>query len=264
MTASPRQDATPLHEGLVLQDWPTVVTAARQRRYHAAADVDGALFGDQVDLSVLANDTILATRYLKTEAVDGLHAGQRMRQSEPVHLDEALTLKGRIGAVRPTPRGSFVTFAFDFVRADGGVPLRGELLSFRVDAAAARERDAAAAATPGEADDAVLLARKPLTPDRVAAYSHEFPDYLVHFDPAAAASVGLRAPVAQGLMSFTWMMEVLARRGLPPRLDIEASFRRPIFWDDEVRILARGDRELLVATAQGGVCSTAVLHTAAG
>jgi len=244
---------TDLHEGMTLDAWPTVVTAERQQRYHAAAEVDSDLFGGLVDLSVLANDTILATRYLKTQAIDGLHAGQRMQQQAPVQLDQPLTLTGRVGAIRPTARGSFVSFDFDFVAADGSVPVRGALISFRV--AAAVKDDSGDGGSAGTPPGGALLARKPLSPERVTGYSFEFPDYLVHFDPAVAASVGLRTPVAQGLMSYTWMMEALARRGLPGQFSLDASFRKPIFWDDEARVLADGDNGLLVATARSGICS---------
>ena len=87
-----------------------------------------------------------------------------------------------------------------------------------------------------------------LTPQRVADYSHEFPDYKVHFDPAVAATVGLRAPVAQGLMSFTWMMRAIAEEGLPERFSLAATFRRPVFWDETVEVLRR-DAELAIVGA---------------
>ncbi len=64
-----------LEEGLLLKPWHALVTHERQRRYHDAAEVRRGLFGDSVDLSILANDTILAMRYLKKTQMDGLHAG---------------------------------------------------------------------------------------------------------------------------------------------------------------------------------------------
>lgn len=240
--------------GMMLQDWPTVVTAERQARYHAAAELPENMFGDTVDLSILANDTILATSYLKTQAVDGLHAGQRMRQHEPVRLDEALTLKGRIASIRATAKGNIVVYAFDFQRRDGSVPVTGELTSFQVDPAAMRKTGAG---KPVAADTTGFrtVGHKTLRPELVGAYSFEFPSYLVHFDPGEAAAVGLRAPVAQGLMSLTWMMEALARDGVPSAVTIEAGFRSPIFWDDRVDILSRDDTELMVAKSDGSICS---------
>ena len=240
--------------GMVLRDWPTVVTVERQARYHAAAEVPQDLFGDSVDLSILANDTILATSYLKNQAVDGLHAGQRMRQDEPVRLDEPLTLKGRIASIRATAKGNIVVYAFDFQRRDGSIPVTGELISFQVDPVAIRKTGAG---KPVAADTAGFhtAGHKALRPELVAAYSFEFPSYLVHFDAGQAAAVGLRAPVAQGLMSLTWMMEAVARAGLPTAINIAADFRSPIFWDDSVDIFSRDEVELMVATSDGSICS---------
>lgn len=240
--------------GMALRDCSTMVTAERQARYHAAAEVPRDLFGDVVDLSILANDTILATSYLKTQAEDGLHAGQRMWQREPVHLDEPLTLKGRIGSIRATAKGNIVVYAFDFQRPNGSIPITGELISFQVDPAAMRN---SGAGKPVAADTTGFgkVGHKALRPDLVGEYSFEFPGYLVHFDPKAAAAVGLPAPVAQGLMSLTWMMEAVAVDGVPETINIAADFRSPIFWEDNVDIFSRGGAELLVAKTDGSICS---------
>ena len=250
-----------IEPGMPIEPWRTAVSRERQRRYHDAAEMQSGLFADCVDLSVLANDTILATRYLKTEAVDGLHAGQRMVQTAPVRFDEPLTLHGQVAEQWPVRKGSFVVYAFDFVTDDGRVPVRGELRSFQVDKAAMSAEGGGAARAFAPEPWTVLFGKHP-TARRVMDYSFEFPDYLVHFDPAEAAAVGLKAPVAQGLMSLTWMMEAVARDGQPRELDIEAEFRSPIFWDDQVEVQANGDSELLVAK-DGGVCSRGtILHLA--
>ncbi len=228
-----------LRAGMQLRPWRAVVSAERQRRYHDAAEVPGGLFGDTADLSILANDTILAMRYLKSTPMDGVHAGQRMRQIVPVRLGEALTVRGRIAELRRAAKGLFTRAEFAFEDEQGAVRVRGELTYFRVDAGA--KLDAPAIDPEFDPRGWVRFARKALTPQRVAEYSFEFPDYRVHFDPAVAASVGLRAPVAQGLMSFTWMMQAIAGDGLPGQFALAAMFRRPVFWDDTVEILRRGD-----------------------
>ena len=228
-----------LEEGLLLQPWHAVVSAERQRRYHDAAAVPRGLFGDTVDLSILANDTILAMRYLKKTQMDGLHAGQRMQQLAPVRIGEPLTVRGRVRQVRDTPKGRFQHTEFAFEDETGAVKVTGELTYFRVN----RNAKVAAAAV----DSACVregwrsVARMALTPQRVADYSQEFPTYRVHFDPEVAQSVGLRVPVAQGLMSFTWMMRAIAEGGLPERFALSATFRRPVFWDESVEVLRRGN-----------------------
>ena len=244
-----------LEEGQLLRTWRTVVTEERQRSYHEAAEVPAGLFGERVDLSILANDTIHAMRYLKTSPMDGLHAGQRMEQLAPIRLGEPLTLRGRVACVRRTAKGRFASTAFVVEDAAGVAKARGELRYFRVDAGARVEP----AGTDGPFDRAgwATVARKALTPQRVRDYSHEFPDYLVHFDPEVAAAVGLRAPVAQGLMSFTWMMQAIAERGHADRFALSATFRRPVFWDETVEVLRRGD-ELAVVGEDGRLRSSGI------
>ena len=244
----------PAETEMRLEPWRTAVSRQRQQRYHEAAEVRPGLFADSVDPSILANDTILATRYLKTHAVDELHAGQRMIQNEPVRFDEPLTLKGRIAEQWSTGKGRFRVHAFDFVTDDGRIPMQGELRSFRLDRSAMREAGGGRP-VPCDRSACPMLASKHPTAARVMAYSHEFPDYLVHFDRGEAAAVGLDRPVAQGLMSLTWMMEALAADGPFRSCDVEAAFRSPIYWDDRVDILSDGAGGLLAATAEG-VCST--------
>ena len=227
-----------LEEGMLLTPWHAVVSAERQRGYHDAAEVPRGLFGDTVDLSILANDTILAMRYLKKTPMDGLHAGQRMQQLMPVRIGEPLTARGRVREVRDTAKGRFQHTAFTFADEKGVTKVAGELIYFRVHPQA----KVAPAAVDCAFDRSgwTSVARMTLTPQRVADYSREFPTYRVHFDPQIAASIGLRAPVAQGLMSFTWMMRAVAEGGLPERFTLSSTFRRPVFWDETVEVLRRG------------------------
>jgi acyl dehydratase len=246
-----------LQEGLLLQPWQTVVTPERQRRYHDAAEVPASLFRDTVDLSILANDTILAMRYLKRTPMDGLHAGQRMQRLAPVRFGEPLTVRGRVREVRRSPKGRFTHTAFSIEDATGAAKVLGELTYFNVD-----PQVSVAPAAVDRAFDSqgwTSIARVTLTPQRVAEYSHEFPTYRVHFDPEVAASVGLRTPVAQGLMSFTWMMRALAESGLPERFALSSSFRRPVFWDETVEILRRGS-ELAIVGDDARARSSGVLE----
>lgn len=236
-----------------IRHWQTCVSRERQRQYHAAAEVAETLFADRVDPSVLANDTILAMRYMKWAGADGLHAGQRLQQFELVRFDEPLTLKGRVASARRIAKGQLSVIRFDFTRPDGSVPLVSEITSLRVDAAAMQV--AGGGQTGLKVSGQRQLAHKALTPERVAAYSAEFPEYVIHFEPAAARSIGLRAPIAQGLISLTWMLEAVARDGAFEAIDFAASFRQPIFWDDEVTILHDGAGGYFCANGAGEICS---------
>ena len=64
----------------------------------------------------------------------------------------------------------------------------------------------------------------------------------IHFDPAFAARLGYRAPLAQGLMTMLWMVGRLAEEtGLSVPLAVTARFRRPVFWDDRMVLAGRRD-----------------------
>lgn len=255
-----------LHEALAGAD--------RQSRYHEGAQVPQGLFGDLADISVLANDCILATGHLREDGVVPVHVGQRMVQRAPIPLGTRLVVHANLASRRPIRAGTLATFAMNFIAPDESVPLRAEITSLVSDGAAMRAaaggdgaKPAPAASRPDEPDPSefALVAEKRLTPDRVAAYSHEFPDYWVHFRPDVARSIGFPKPVAQGLMSLTWMMEALAAREVPGAIDVEVSFRRPIFWDDAIEVRRRGDDFLVLRQGANGpeICSLGRCNPAA-
>lgn len=257
MTTAALSKAT-LQMGYKIKPFATFVDAARQNAYHAACELPLGLYGAYADASVLANDTIHATRYLKTGAQDGLHAGQRIQQTEPVKLGEALTAYGEVVSVKAVSKGHIVITRFRFERRDGSVPLTSDIISLQVDHAAMKAKGGGGSSGRKLAGQ-TLLSRKDLSPERVGAYSFEFPDYKVHFEPDVAASMGLRAPIAQGLMSLSWVMGEIARGGAIAELDLSISFRQPIFWDDKVAILRDGD-EFFCANGQDEICSLGQLH----
>jgi len=243
-----------IEAGQELPEWSCVVTPALQRRYHEAAEVPEGLFGDRVDVSVLANQCLVATAPLRRGRKAGLHMGHRVLQLEPVGFGETLTVRSRIGEVAPMATGTRLRVDLEFVRADGSVPVTAESTSLRPDARAMRSRGPRPEKV-YETEGFAELARRRLTPERVMGYSHEFPDDKVHFDLGVAQSIGFRVPVAQGLMSLTWMSAAVAADGVPREIDIAAQFRGPIFWDDEIVVLGRAGREFQVRNAAGKVCS---------
>lgn len=249
-----------LSVGEMIAQHEAVAGADRQSRYHEGAQVPQGLFGDLADISVLANDCILATGHLRQDGVVPVHVGQRLVQRAPIPLGTRLTVHGNLASRRAVRSGTLATFVMDFITEDEEVPLRAEITSLVSDGEAMRAGPPAGA---GKADDMPDLegwqsvGEKILTPDRVAAYSHEFPDYWVHFRPDVARSIGYPKPVAQGLMSLTWMMEALAAGGVPERIDVEVGFRRPIFWDDRVTVLRQDEAFAIARQGEDGleICS---------
>ena len=259
--------AAPPHEtvGFELAEWQTVVDAERQERYHMTAGVDGRLYGDVVDASVLANDCLHGARPKEALGATRLHAGVRVRQSAPVALGAPLTVRARVAALEPAPRGAYIAIDFRFCLADGSAPICIDHRSLILDPTGvdtARPGGAGSRAKPEPVGDADFrsLGAVQLTPAMVSGYSFEFPHLAGHHDPEAAAEIGMRAPIAQGLMGFTLLLAARMRLGRAKTFDVEAQFRRPVFWDDALGLEARGTNDLRAVNADGKPVSTMIVH----
>ena len=82
--------------------------------------------------------------------------------------------------------------------------------------------------------------RRTLVPDQIADYSSEAGN-LIHSDPVGAKDQGFWAPIAAGLMGIHFYREALERAYRPKSFDLEVWFRRPMFWDDTLTLVARED-----------------------
>ncbi len=243
-----------LDEGRKLPPRVAVVSAERQAMYLEAAEVDPALFGDLVDLSVLANDCILQTYPLRPPGMRGLHLGQKMIQYRPIRIGERLEMRGEVAQTGTMGKGDRVDYDIAFADEAGAVVARAEMRSLQVDV----EAMSALGGSGAKFYDTIgfeALAEKHPTAERVTGYSAEFPLDKVHFEPEVAAEMGLRAPIAQGLMSLTWMMAALAEGGVPSSIEIDCEFRRPIFWDDRITVMAKGQTEYQIRNQLDEVCS---------
>jgi hypothetical protein len=170
--------------------------------------------------------------------VDGLvQTEQRFRQIEPVAVGEPLTQRGWIEAYDEVERGHRLHRTFEFVRRDGHVALVADVIGLVPD----KEKWAAAAAKTGHKKTPDLregfeeVSEKTMTPEDVTLFSSDVGN-LIHFEPDFAANLGYRAPLAQGLQTMVWMMGRLTEDGPPVSFELSASFRRPVFWDDEVSL----------------------------
>ncbi len=252
----------PAHEtvGFALPEWETSVDAERQASYHGYAAVDGALYGGKVDASVLANDCLHGARPRDALGAKRLHVGVRVRQTEPVSLGEKLTVKATVQALRPGKRGRYIHIDFAFVRADGSIPIRIDHQSLILDPAPIPANQASK--PPEPLSDAYQTVRKlQLTPEMVSGYSFEFPHLEGHHDPVAAAEIGMRAPIAQGLIGFTLLFAERMKMGAADQFDVEAAFTRPIFWDDALTLQAAGDTAFRALNPGGKDCSKLNIHS---
>jgi len=221
-----------------LPPFETAITRARQARYHACCEVDGALFGDRADFSILGNDCLRAYNAAGLEIDGTVHLTQRFVRHANIAIDAPLVVRGRIATAEQTPKGRQLLYVFEVHGPDGAVAVTSEMGFLEADAAALSPGPPARARTkrPAESTEGLApLACKRLTPERVMGYSEEVGNR-IHFEPEFAQAIGYRAPIAQGQMSITWMVEVLEAAGAPARLELSARFLRPLFWDDSVEI----------------------------
>ena len=105
--------------------------------------------------------------------------------------------------------------------------------------------------------------RRPLEPQNVADYSDEAGN-LIHSDPKVALEHGFRAPIAAGLMGIHFYREVLETHYAPSAFDLEVWFRRPMFWDDTLSLVAREENGRIAAMhllgSDGKPTSNCVVH----
>ena len=75
---------------------------------------------------------------------------------------------------------------------------------------------------------------------------------------------GFRAPIAAGLMGIHLYPEALEKLYQPKSFDLEVWFRRPMFWDDTLSLVAREDDGRIAAmhllTTEGKPASNCVVH----
>ena len=236
------------------------ITRERQAAYHEAAEIPAPCFGDRVDASLLAIDAMRSIAYTNQTDQDGLHAGHRVIQKGPVEYGESLRLEGTVIDARTMRQGTLITVGIDVRRRNGEVPVRLEFKSLRLGPVRS-DGPPRPPPEPQPLDGYTLLSEKLLTPERVGAYSYEFPNAWVHFDAHKAAQMGLRAPLAHGAMSLTWIAAEIARHGAIQAMDVSVTFRHPIFWDERLKVYRNHDNQFAVVDSRGVYCCTGHLES---
>lgn len=237
---APRTKTEEFYPGFRFRERPVTRTRDYQDSRLLACGVDPVSYGDQAAASLFGQDCFKAMREAGHQ-VDGLvQTEQRFKQVQPIAVGEPLTQRGWIEAYDEVERGHRLHRTFEFVRHDGLVALVADVIGLVPD----KEKWATAAAkagkrTPSDPREGFApVAEKTMTPEDVTLFSSDVGN-LIHFEPDFAANLGYRAPLAQGLQTMVWMMGRLTEDGPPVSFELSASFRRPVFWDDEASLWQR-------------------------
>ncbi len=226
------------YSGLTYQDRVMIVAAQDQQRLLRLCGIDPAVFGDHIDPAAFITLAIQEGVRNRVHANGTVNLAQRLMQHRPLALGEALTASGKILDVQEVPRGRVVTSETWFSGADGQRALTTGRLSLRPGAAMASASGTGEKRAPVIPDVSRLtaLATATLTPEGVTAYTG--PENPIHFDPEVARRKGYRAPIVGGGQCVRFLTAEIWRRFAPRTLGMEIFFRRPVFWDDTVTVMA--------------------------
>lgn len=256
--AKPLSDK-PLDMDFVYPVYDVCVDHDFQNQKLACCNIGTEVFGDYVDITHYAMETILAAKRGGASINGSVHVTQYFEQHRPIEIGETITLKGAVTNVEDVPKGSLVTSRFDALSSDGDVPLVLERTSLRVDASKANAGSSTQKPPPTEVPALTELNRLALEPSKVTDYSAEGSN-LIHSDPEVAKQFGFRAPIAAGLMAVRFMMAQLWRKGPVQTLKMSIRFRRPMFWDEELVLNGAGDNNehlFLMRSSDGKVANEA-------
>lgn len=224
------------YPGFVYDEDHIEITATHQAEKLAACGIDAEVFGAHADPSFFIGLAIHAGIKSGITAEGNINMSQSVIQHRPVLLGERLRVTGSITAVESVPRGSTLHTEVQFEGADGRVVITANRVSLKPDPDKVGTRGAGEKPPPLIPDPAVLeqeLAYQ-LTPQGVKAYSSE--GNSIHYEEDAAKRAGFRAPLIGGGMGVHFLMAALWRIRPPQSLRADIYFRRPIFWDEQVRV----------------------------
>lgn len=246
--------------GLTYLDRVMTVAAQDQGRLLSLCGIDPAVFGEHIDPAAFITLAIQEGVRNRVHANGTVNLAQRLVQHRPMVLGEPLTVSGRILDVQEVPRGRVVTSETWFCGADGQRALTTGRLSLRPGAAMASASGTGEKPAPVVADLAGLteLGTATLTPEGVTAYTG--PENPIHFDPEVAIRKGYRAPIVGGGQCVRFLTAALWRQFRPHTLGMEIYFRRPVFWDDTVTVMADpqgGQWKAICLVAHGKVTTEA-------
>lgn len=198
--------------------------------------VDPAVWAGQTEPTLWGNDGFRAMSAAGQEIDGYIHVEQRLTLSGGLPLGEAVRFSGETVSNEEVPRGRRIVQRFEVRRADGSLAVVSEHIRLLPDLEKMVRKSGPAA--PPQPVPGAAIAEKVMQPQDVVTYSKSVGNE-IHFDPEFAARYGYRAPLAQGLMTMTWMAAYLAERlRAAPMAILVAQFKRPVFWDDPLTLVS--------------------------
>lgn len=233
------------------------ITAAEQGRRLRLCGLDPDIYGALVDPSAY---TALAIQEAARDGASlpmGVHAGQRLTVRRFPTLGEPLRLTGSVSEPAKIDRGEMIRFAARLEDDRGELVVEStEDLLIPAPSPAPKPKSApSVAAEPAGFESGIVQ----FEPTQTAEYCGRDVNP-IHFDPAAAASAGFRAPIIGGEQGVRHIMALIRRSRRPEVIDVSLRFLRPLFWDDRCTLLveASGDHWNCVSLAKQGKKATEV------
>ena len=248
--------------GFEFAPWTFCVEKKEQVRKLNCSGVNPEIYGNQVEIAMLGLPTIKVLMAADIPILGGVHLSQRFRQIAPLQLEEPITVAGQIMEINPHPRGCILHSHFKYSRSNGYVCVEAERSG--IIAVGAKEPSRGILRPSETLEGFSEITRRKLIPKSVAEYSNEAGN-LIHTDPAVAAEHGFRAPIAAGLMGIHFYREALQKAYQPNAFDLEVWFRRPMFWDDIMTLMAFKEKGRICAMhllcSSGKPASNCIIHS---
>ena len=238
------------------------VSAAYQARKLTCSGIDPELYDDAVDVAMLGLPTLRVMMACGIPILGGVHLSQRFRQIVPFRLGEDISISGRVLEIAPHPRGCILRCEFSYSREDGTICV--EAVRSGISPMGTKEPSDGISRPSEDLGGFNEVMQRALMPERVADYSSEAGN-LIHSDPEVAQKHGFRAPIAAGLMGIHFYQEALQKLYQPSTFDLEVWFRRPMFWDDTLTLVAHESEGRIDAmhllTSEGKPASNCLVHS---
>jgi hypothetical protein len=251
-----------LEIGFEFPSYAFCVSADDQSHKLKCSGIEPDLYGNNVDLAMLGLPTLRVLMAYDIPILGGVHLSQRFRQINPIRLEEEIIVKGSITDINPHPRGCILSCKFTYRTSSGNLCVEAERSG--IVPIGARKTSLGTPRPEECLDGFVEIEKRSSEPKKVAEFSSEAGN-LIHSDPLVAIQHGFRAPISAGLIGIHLYREAIEKHCARPKyFDMEVWFRRPMFWDDTLSLVAKKEKGQIAAMhllgPNGKPTSNCVIH----